>query len=116
MRPRTGTGQLTLGHADPSYAEVCRTVLEQVRTAEDELAEAQAWADSFGIKREFGAKDLLKRAQVRHAIVTGRAPESVGLVLVYQHGWLEGIEDLAPPNPARTSRAPASAQLPAQHR
>ncbi|WP_160051213.1 hypothetical protein [Nocardiopsis sp. FR26] len=108
-RRRPAAGQLTIGHADPSYEEVRRTVLAQVREAWEELEEARRWANYN--RRDFGAKDRLARAEVRWAIVTDQEPNPAYLAMGYRHGWLTGLEHLAPPNPARTAPAPLNPSI-----
>ncbi|MEE2040094.1 hypothetical protein Q8791_23025 [Nocardiopsis sp. CT-R113] len=103
-RRRPAASQMTIGHADPSYEEVRRTVLAQVVEAWEELEEARRWAQYD--RRDYGAKDRLARARVRWAIVTDQPPDPVELAMGYRHGWIEDLLHRAPPNPARAAPSP----------
>ncbi|MFV2195263.1 hypothetical protein [Nocardiopsis sp. LOL_012] len=99
------SGQLTLGDADPNHTIIRHQLTTQIGEAWDELETARKHATALG--REYGANDRLARARLRFLILLNRAPDPAELAMAYRHGWLEGIEHLAPPNPARTTAEPA---------
>ena len=101
-RRRPPAGQMALGHADPAYEETRRIVLAEIIPEFEEWKAAEAEDRNTFHRRQYGKHDRLARARLRLAVVLGQKPDPAELAMGYRHGWLTGLEHLAPPNPART--------------